>query len=118
MRNVTLADILRIQIIPRILLSLTNRLPSALRKSGQGKAAQHAINFYTQPQDILVNGGRPPPTTLLAKRTFTKPLTMSDGPDKTDELYPIAVLIDELKVRGIPSKSLDKLSQAHLLTVI
>jgi hypothetical protein len=25
---------------------------------------------------------------------------MSDGPDKTDELYPIAVLIDELKVRG------------------
>jgi len=23
---------------------------------------------------------------------------MSDGPDKTDELYPIAVLIDELKV--------------------
>ena len=24
--------------------------------------------------------------------------TMSDGPDKTDELYPIAVLIDELKV--------------------
>jgi hypothetical protein len=26
---------------------------------------------------------------------------MSDGPDKTDELYPIAVLIDELKVRMI-----------------
>jgi hypothetical protein len=23
---------------------------------------------------------------------------MSEGPDKTDELYPIAVLIDELKV--------------------
>jgi hypothetical protein len=23
---------------------------------------------------------------------------MADGPDKTDELYPIAVLIDELKV--------------------
>jgi hypothetical protein len=25
---------------------------------------------------------------------------MSDGADKTDELYPIAVLIDELKVLG------------------
>jgi hypothetical protein len=25
---------------------------------------------------------------------------MSDGVDKTDELYPIAVLIDELKVHG------------------
>jgi len=26
---------------------------------------------------------------------------MSDSPDKTDELYPIAVLIDELKVPGL-----------------
>jgi hypothetical protein len=30
---------------------------------------------------------------------------MSDGADKTDELYPIAVLIDELKVSLPPTAS-------------
>jgi hypothetical protein len=30
---------------------------------------------------------------------------MSDGADKTDELYPIAVLIDELKVLVPPTTS-------------
>jgi hypothetical protein len=31
---------------------------------------------------------------------------MSDGADKTDELYPIAVLIDELKVLLPPTATL------------
>jgi len=43
---------------------------------------------------------------------------MSDGPDKTDELYPIAVLIDELKVNDKPPISLrGRLLSAHILTI-
>jgi hypothetical protein len=42
---------------------------------------------------------------------------MSDGPDKTDELYPIAVLIDELKVPSlITSSSRKSILTMHLLT--
>ena len=42
---------------------------------------------------------------------------MSDGADKTDELYPIAVLIDELKVLLPPSTREVELYSAHILTL-
>jgi len=38
---------------------------------------------------------------------------MSDGADKTDELYPIAVLIDELKVLLSPTDFGRNLSSAE-----
>jgi len=40
---------------------------------------------------------------------------MADGPDKTDELYPIAVLIDELKVPVLCCGLGGNLLLAHLL---
>jgi hypothetical protein len=43
---------------------------------------------------------------------------MSDGPDKTDELYPIAVLIDELKVHDqTPTSSGGMFFAGTLLTI-